>query len=280
MWLLLLLLLLPLPLRMATHRSSNAATAAIGFATNNMTQSERTLDRLLADANEAHAQVEKLLSERPKAQREREREAAQTRRERDELIRNIEQASSSAIGAPAYMPPQQSPRLPNFEQLAAAPIAQRSLPPPPSSPPHAPPMHRAIARYAARREYAIEKKMVSTGLREAHESRRLERELQYSAERIRELEVENGALLARAEAAESSTLSADLDGSRQRCNMLEQQVLVQAHTIDDLRFQLREAVAERERLRTLLAGTVWFDAENRDKITWEERKMADLEEAQ
>ena len=72
----------------------------------------------------------------------------------------------------------------------------------------------------------------------------------------------------------------ELDGSRQRCNMLEQQVLVQAHTIDDLRFQLREAVAERERLRTLLAGTVWFDAENRDKITWEERKMAGLEEAQ
>ena len=35
---------------------------------------------------------------------------------------------------------------------------------------------------------------------------------------------------------------------------------VEVRHVDELRFQLRQAEAESERLRTLLAGTVWFDA--------------------
>ena len=42
--------------------------------------------------------------------------------------------------------------------------------------------------------------------------------------------------------------------------VLESQIAAQARRENELRFNLREAEAERERLRTLLAGTVWFDA--------------------
>ena len=54
-------------------------------------------------------------------------------------------------------------------------------------------------------------------------------------------------------------LRADLQESNRRVISLEAKVAAQARRHDELTFSLREAEEERERLRTLLAGTAWFD---------------------
>ena len=81
---------------------------------------------------------------------------------------------------------------------------------------------------------------------------------------IIELEAENASLRSaidrmREEGARGAELRAELEQSRHRAEVLESQARLAAKREDGLRFDLRDANAEKERLHTLLAGTVWFE---------------------
>ena len=58
----------------------------------------------------------------------------------------------------------------------------------------------------------------------------------------------------------SAALRSELEESRRAQQKLVEEAAAADRRIEDLRFHLREAEAERERLRTLLAGTVWYEA--------------------
>ena len=61
-------------------------------------------------------------------------------------------------------------------------------------------------------------------------------------------------------APHSILVSLRLEDSRRARADMEAARAAEMRHVDELRFQLRQAEAEAERLRTLLAGTVWFDA--------------------
>ena len=68
---------------------------------------------------------------------------------------------------------------------------------------------------------------------------------------------------ARVHAQESEQLASvrlALEESRSRESTLEIELGAKTRREQELTFALREADAEKERLRTLLAGTVWFEA--------------------
>jgi hypothetical protein len=58
---------------------------------------------------------------------------------------------------------------------------------------------------------------------------------------------------------EDATLRSQLEEARRARAAAEHAKNAEARQCDELRFQLRQAEAESERLRTLLAGTIWFD---------------------
>jgi hypothetical protein len=92
-----------------------------------------------------------------------------------------------------------------------------------------------------------------------------QRDLEHSHATIRELEADNAALRKalngqRAALAKLHTMSAELEATRRKLAEEERARARDRLALDDAKFQLREAEAERERLRTLLAGTVWFQA--------------------
>jgi hypothetical protein len=94
---------------------------------------------------------------------------------------------------------------------------------------------------------------------------RLKRELSEARNSIRELDLENSSLraaLARArdELNASVSLRIELDDARRSQRELEKQVVAETRRADACRLELKEAEQERERLRTLLAGTVWYEA--------------------
>jgi hypothetical protein len=81
---------------------------------------------------------------------------------------------------------------------------------------------------------------------------------------IIELELENTALRTaldrhRTAMREDATLRSQLEEARRARAAAEHAKNAEARQCDELRFQLRQAEAESERLRTLLAGTIWFD---------------------
>ena len=59
---------------------------------------------------------------------------------------------------------------------------------------------------------------------------------------------------------EDASIRVELEEARRARAELEQARAAETKHVDELRFQLRQAEAESERLRVLLAGTVWFDA--------------------
>lgn len=97
-----------------------------------------------------------------------------------------------------------------------------------------------------------------------HRSAVLSRELAECYATMRELRAENQALKAqlndqRESLREDSWVHAELEEARRARSEMEQARAAERRAFDDMRFSLREAEAESERLRTLLAGTVWFE---------------------
>ena len=71
-------------------------------------------------------------------------------------------------------------------------------------------------------------------------------------------EAEKALERARDDLRKTSGLRAELDHARGRQLSLEAQLASTTRHVHELRAQLKDAEAERERLRTLLAGTVWY----------------------
>ena len=99
---------------------------------------------------------------------------------------------------------------------------------------------------------------------------RLTRELSEAKAAARSLDIENVSLRAALERARDDIESAqslrrELDETRARLREMEQRVLEESRRADDLRLEAREADAEKERLRTLLAGTVWYEVEKANR---------------
>ena len=123
---------------------------------------------------------------------------------------------------------------------------------------------RAVAEYASRREARQADGARHTNRASDRRVAKLTREHTEAREAVVELEAENAALRAtlerqRAELDRQRELQADLEESRHRNEQLEASLAGHVRREQDLRFQLREAEAERERLRTLLAGTMWYE---------------------
>lgn len=107
------------------------------------------------------------------------------------------------------------------------------------------------------------------GVRENRRTARLQRDLADTSSTIRELDRECDHLRRvcerqRTELSTCAQLRDALDASNARVTNLEEEAHDHRRIVDDLRFELREAEAERERLRTLLAGTIWFQHDQRD----------------
>ena len=101
----------------------------------------------------------------------------------------------------------------------------------------------------------------------AHKARRADQrhdELSEARAVVRELRAENKALrgaLDKQRQAErlNAKLRASLEDARRECADCERARVQEQRAAADLKFALREAEAERERLRTLLQGTIWSE---------------------
>ena len=106
---------------------------------------------------------------------------------------------------------------------------------------------------------------LNTGLAAERRSARLTQEATEARAAAVELEAENAALRAaldrqRDEMESLSLLRHERDDLSQRVDLLERKLAARLKREGELMLQLKEAECEKERLRTLLAGTVWFDA--------------------
>lgn len=100
--------------------------------------------------------------------------------------------------------------------------------------------------------------------REGRAAVRLARDLSEARAQIRELEHANAELRAalrraRSEVEASASLRADLEASRAKERELSEAMAVRTRELATLRHDKREAEAEQERLRTLLAAHAWFE---------------------
>ena len=106
---------------------------------------------------------------------------------------------------------------------------------------------------------------ITSAARASRTNARLGHDLAAARATIIELEHENTALRSvldrhRAAMREDASIRVELEEARRARAELEQARAAETKHVDELRFQLRQAEAESERLRVLLAGTVWFDA--------------------
>ena len=105
---------------------------------------------------------------------------------------------------------------------------------------------------------------LTSAARASRTNARLGQDLAAARATLIELELENTALRTaldrhRTAMREDATLRSQLEEARRARAAAEHAKNAEARQCDELRFQLRQAEAESERLRTLLAGTIWFD---------------------
>ena len=108
-------------------------------------------------------------------------------------------------------------------------------------------------------------KRLTSSARASRTNARLGHDLAAARATILELEHENAALRSvldrhRAAMREDASIRAQLEDARRARAEAELARNAEMKHSDEMRFQLRQAESEAERLRTLLAGTVWFDA--------------------
>lgn len=234
--------------RVAMKSSPMAAVAA----------AEDRLNALLDEAHRAHEAVERLVERRPPAL--------------------ISQVDVGSIATPISRPPLQGLR-PDVNGLSTPhpiPLAPGET----ALPAQLQALQLQVAELVAARQpasSAIQERdaderqtnatvqRLSSSARTSSISARLGRDLAASRAKMLELEHENAALRAvvdrhRSALREDATLRAELQEARRACAEMQAARAAEARQVDVLRSQLRDAEAETERLKVLLAGTVWFNA--------------------
>ena len=211
---------------------------------------ERRLDRLLAEAARAHAHFDRFLSSQP--------DPAMTNQ-------NLQRAGS----------------IPLLDAAAAISADVRnSLLRPPLTPmvdntnPPVPPQTCATSKLtisdggarntASRADTSTAPQEIKRSSREGRLVARLNRDLAEARATARELESTNDELRAslskaRTQVENTSALRLALDASRAKEHGLTETVSKQAQELETLRREKRDAEAELERLRTLLAAHSWFE---------------------
>ena len=130
-----------------------------------------------------------------------------------------------------------------------------------------------VENVALARATQVDDLVASGNAKAARSSRmvtRLTRELSEAKAQCRALDIENVSLRdalerARDDIEAARSLRRELDEARARCRDMEQRVVEETRRAELLRQNAIEADAEKERLRTLLAGTVWYECESKAK---------------
>jgi hypothetical protein len=264
----------------ATH------AAAYGFAQNHMNAAEEKLNRLLREADVAGESVARVRERASNAAAPQNAAALCTVSpsavcdETLEIHRFLGASPRASMLQPqSPLPPPPPAHVASSSQVApgghsacSQPTARSqptassqptacSQPTASSQPASSSKLASAVAVYYAARHGAAERNE-NERMSEWRDAR-FQRELAEAKAAVLELEADNAGLRAalerlRDDAAETGALRAALHESRQRVAALETCVDEYRHREGDMRLSLREAEAERERLRTLLAGTVWF----------------------
>ena len=242
-----------------------ADNAAVGFAANRVAHSEQRLARLLQEAHQAHSLVDRLTVQERVEEAEDvafhwprvpssgpsppAREEIQALKDRVSKI-GSSSSSGSMLHTALLSPPPPAPVL-KSEALATPATTSAT--------------RRAVEEYATRRAASRAESARHSGRTSERRSQRLMIEHAEARATIIELEAENASLRAsldrmRDEGARAAETRAELVQSRHRVEVLESQARLAAPRLEALRAELAEANAEKERLRTLLAGTVWFEA--------------------
>lgn len=240
----------------STSSDHRASAAGVHFAANRVVSAEHSLARLLQEAELAHASVDRLLQDRAASPPPRSPSPTLRSNTRPTTVRadiqELQERLKKLVPGPMTRLAHQVVDVP------ATPGTEAST------------TRRAIAEYAAKREA---RRTDSARSVNRTAERRSQREAQEHAEAraaVVDLEAENAALRSalerqREDSERAASFRFSLEDARQREVALERQLASRDRELSELRFSLREAEAEKERLRTLLAGTVWFEHEVKRK---------------